>query len=64
LKALSFGVEEAVDGVYVAGAIEAPCHADPGTLENGKSQYRGVGCCHFDGREVAGLSSFHQVIQA
>jgi hypothetical protein len=64
LKALSFVVEESVDGVYVAGALEAPFHADAGSLEDGQQQHRGRGRCHFDSGEAAGLSSFHQVIQA
>jgi hypothetical protein len=64
LKALSVVVEEAVDGVYVAGALRAPCHADAGTLEDGQQQHRGRGRCHFDGGEAADLSSFRQVIQA
>jgi hypothetical protein len=64
LKELSYVVEEAVDGVYVAGALEAPCHADAGTLEDGQPQHRGRVRCHFDGSEAAGLSTFRQMIQA
>ena len=64
MKELSFVVEEAVYGVYVAGALEAPCHADAGTLEDGQQQHRGWVRCQFNGSEAAGLSSFRQVIQA
>jgi hypothetical protein len=64
LKATPFVVEAAIDGVYVAGVLEASIHADACSLEHGQQQHRGRGRCHFDGSEAAGLGSFRQVIQA
>ena len=57
---MPFVVEAAIDGVYVAGVLEASICS----LEHGQQQHRGRGRCHSDGSEAAGLSSFRQVIQA
>jgi hypothetical protein len=59
---MPFVVEAAIDGVYVAGVLEASIHADACSLEHGQQQHRGRGRCHFDGSGAAGPNTFRQVI--